>query len=105
VEVRWEKKVVGVKEDIDGITVVFEDGTSDTADLVLRCDGIDSALRALYVTPETVPQYSGLSSIFGSSSTQDMPGVSTPVTCIYAMFTQNGLFAIMPCTEAGDTLH
>jgi 2-polyprenyl-6-methoxyphenol hydroxylase-like FAD-dependent oxidoreductase len=34
-----------------------------------------------------------------------MHEVSTPVTCIHAMFTQDGLFAIMSCTEAGDTLH
>jgi 2-polyprenyl-6-methoxyphenol hydroxylase-like FAD-dependent oxidoreductase len=59
VEVRWGKKVVGVKEDKDEIMVVF-DGTSGNADLVLGGDGIDSVVITLYVVPEVVPQYSRL---------------------------------------------
>ena len=83
----------------------FEDGTSDTANLVLGCDGIDSALKTLYVTPEVVPQYSGLSRISAFLSVKDQPEVSTSVTCTYGMLTQDWLFGIMPCTQAGDTLH
>jgi 2-polyprenyl-6-methoxyphenol hydroxylase-like FAD-dependent oxidoreductase len=60
--VKWGKRIAGI-EDGDGVTVMFKDRTSDTANLVLGCDGIDSALRTLYVAPEAVPQYSGISRI------------------------------------------
>jgi 2-polyprenyl-6-methoxyphenol hydroxylase-like FAD-dependent oxidoreductase len=105
IQVRWGKKVAGIEEGADGATVMFEDGTSDMADLVLGCDGIDSVLRTLYVAPEVVPQYSGLSKIFAFLSVKKLPEFSTSVTCAHAMFTQDGLFGIMPCTKAGDTLY
>jgi 2-polyprenyl-6-methoxyphenol hydroxylase-like FAD-dependent oxidoreductase len=104
VRVEWGKRVVGVHDEGDGVTVKFEDATSDTSDLVLGCDGIHSAVRTQYVDPEAVPQYSGISTIFAFLSVKDLPDDPSSLTCMHATFTQDGLFAIGPCTVDGDTL-
>ena len=104
IQVRWGKRVVGIKEDGNGAMVMFEDGTNDTADLVLGCDGIHSAVRTLFVDPEAVPQYSGISTISAFLSVKDFPDASAAVTYTHATFTQNGLFGIGPCTADGDIL-
>ena len=104
IQVRWGKRVIGVQEDENGTMVMFEDGTNDIADLVLGCDGIHSAVRTLFVDPEAVPQYSGVSTISAFLSVKDLPDTSTTVTRTHATFTRDGLFGIGPCTANGDTL-
>jgi len=41
----FKKKCIGVKEDHNGVTVTFADGTQHTADVVIGCDGIRSTVR------------------------------------------------------------
>jgi 2-polyprenyl-6-methoxyphenol hydroxylase-like FAD-dependent oxidoreductase len=104
IQVRWGKRVVEVQEDGNGAIVMFEDGTKDTADLVLGCDGIHSAIRTLFVDPEAIPQYSGISTISAFLSVKDLLDASTALTYTHATFTQDGLFGIGPCTADGDIL-
>ncbi|KAG5926462.1 hypothetical protein E4U42_003283, partial [Claviceps africana] len=63
IPVHYGKRLVKVQESADSVTVTFEDGSTDEADMVLGCDGIHSAVRKQYVDPEQEPEYSGLSGI------------------------------------------
>ena len=60
IRVEWGKRVVSVQEDENGVRVSLQDGTIDTSDLLLGCDGIRSAVRTTYVDPAAVPLYSGI---------------------------------------------
>jgi salicylate hydroxylase len=65
-KVVYSKKVVAVLEDETGITAQFEDGTfSATADILLGCDGIHSAVRTKHVEPDRSPIYTGISTACG----------------------------------------
>ncbi|PMD36828.1 hypothetical protein L207DRAFT_636752 [Hyaloscypha variabilis F] len=66
--------------------------------------GIHSALRSLYVDPAVVPEYTGISTMYGFVSTSDLPPSS--ITNVHgSTFTPNGLFGVIPCTAAGDVLY
>ncbi|KIM95430.1 hypothetical protein OIDMADRAFT_106437 [Oidiodendron maius Zn] len=104
IQVEWGKRVVSVQEDEDGVRVSFQDGTTDTSDLLLGCDGIHSAVRTTYVDPAAVPLYSGISTIFAFLSLKDLPETSTNMACTHVTFTEDGLFVVGPCTADGDTL-
>ncbi len=43
--IRLNSKVTGFREDADGVTVEFADGTSERADLLIGADGVYSAVR------------------------------------------------------------
>ncbi|KAK3346027.1 hypothetical protein B0T25DRAFT_571189 [Lasiosphaeria hispida] len=45
VDINWGKKAAGIEEDEEKVTVVFEDGTSATGDLVVGADGAFSGVR------------------------------------------------------------
>ena len=61
VDVVFGKKLVTGTEAEDHATVHFEDGTTAEGDLVVGCDGVQSATRTLWVDPNAVAQYTGLS--------------------------------------------
>lgn len=58
------KKVVRLKQDQKSATVFFQDGTSDTADLVIAADGTFSTLRK-FLFPEAALQYTGYIALVG----------------------------------------
>ena len=67
-EVQYGKKLTSIREhepNDDGVTAVFEDGTTATADIIIGCDGIHSLSRTTYVDPERKPVYTGLSAAYG----------------------------------------
>lgn len=106
IQIHYGKVLSAVEENESGVTVTFSDGTTDTADLLLGCDGIHSSVRKLYVDPQVSPQYSGLSTIYSllpvsilTPSTWPPEDRSNRVT-----LTQDGLFAVLPCTASGDTI-
>ena len=59
VELNYGKKAVGLLEAPEAVTITFEDGSEASADLILGCDGIHSAVR-WFVDPERTPVYSGI---------------------------------------------
>ena len=106
IQIRYGKQIVSIQaKDDEGETVRFSDGTADTADLILGCDGIHSSVRTLYVDPEAVPEYSGISMIFSFLSVSELPPTSPSVTCLHGILTPEGNFGIMPCTASNDTLY
>lgn len=74
VEIIYSKKVTGLKEASDSVTVEFQDGTTAKGDFVLGCDGIHSATRMLYLEPDRVPTYSGIASAYGFANKSEVLG-------------------------------
>ncbi|KAK6194093.1 hypothetical protein LQW54_011778 [Pestalotiopsis sp. IQ-011] len=57
IPIRYGKRLTNIEDGADEVTAVFADGTQDSADLLLGCDGIHSAVRNLYVDPGCGPKY------------------------------------------------
>jgi len=53
----FDKKCISVKENSDGVTVSFEDGTKHTADIVIGCDGIRSVVRTAVLGKEVQAKF------------------------------------------------
>ncbi|KAF2768559.1 FAD/NAD(P)-binding domain-containing protein [Teratosphaeria nubilosa] len=49
---RFNKKLVGLDEDEDGVVLRFADGTQDRASVVIACDGIHSSARRIVLGPD-----------------------------------------------------
>ena len=73
--IQWDKKLVsitdgvgagaGAGEEEGGIEVVFADGATARADMIVGCDGIHSPTRTSYVDPDRKPEYTGQCVAFG----------------------------------------
>lgn len=57
VEVRYGTTFTGIKADADEVTVTFNDGTTDTFDLLIGADGIHSKVRQLTFGEEALFQH------------------------------------------------
>ncbi|KAH9209309.1 FAD binding domain protein [Leptodontidium sp. 2 PMI_412] len=102
IEVYYNKTLTKITEGDQQVTATFSDGTADTADFLLGCDGLRSAVRKSYVDPTIQPEYSGIADIFSLVPTSEHP---TPVGLdrqIHATFTTDGFFAVMCCTAQRD---
>ncbi|KAF4457255.1 hypothetical protein F53441_819 [Fusarium austroafricanum] len=105
IPVHYNKRLTSVTELADSVRVTFSDGTSDTADLLLGCDGIHSAVRRLHVDPEQKPQYTGMAGLgalvpassVSESARQQMRGMNVTMT-------QEGMFGVMTCTAFDDEI-
>lgn len=105
IPVIYSKQIVQIGERDDLVTATFSDGTIDTADILVGCDGIHSSVRRLYVDPHQKPEYSGFASTFtiipasclSTSTVAQMEGMNVTIT-------QDGMFLAMPCTAAGDEI-
>ncbi len=62
-DVSFNKRCVGYKEQGGRPTALFEDGTEESADLIVACDGVSSPIRSQMIGDR--PQYLGLSAIGG----------------------------------------
>jgi 2-polyprenyl-6-methoxyphenol hydroxylase-like FAD-dependent oxidoreductase len=65
--IRYEtgKRLVTAEEQADGVTAVFEDGTTARADILVGADGIRSVVRGLIDPSAPGPRYTGLVGIGG----------------------------------------
>ncbi|KAJ9239218.1 hypothetical protein DTO169E5_4508 [Paecilomyces variotii] len=111
IPIHFGKKIVNIIEDDEdtksnsSITVTFSDGTTDSADLLLGCDGIHSAVRTQYVDPSCQPEYSGVSGTCVILPTSALSAEShESLQAINVSLTTEGAFALVPCTAAGDEL-
>lgn len=58
-EVKLEHKCIGVEEDENGVTAIFENGHRATGDLLVAADGVRSILRTYVLGEEVQPKYGG----------------------------------------------
>ncbi|MFI1578053.1 FAD-dependent oxidoreductase [Embleya sp. NPDC020630] len=54
------RRLVGVREEPDGVTAEFADGSTATADILIGADGIRSTVRTLIDPAAPAPEYVGL---------------------------------------------
>ena len=95
IPVRFGRRIVGIHEDEDEetVTATFEDGAGETADLLVGCDGIHSAVRSLHVNPGLTPEYSGVASM------SSIIRMRTDLSGMNITFTSQGSIVVLPCTE------
>lgn len=106
VDVRFGAQMTEIKEDEKEVSVTFADGTTDTADLLIGCDGIHSAVRTSYIDPDTPPQYTGISNMFAVLPTSALSKNCRNIApALHATLTSNGLLGVMPCTASGDQVY
>jgi len=104
IDVHWGKNIASISQDDFSVQVTFVDGTKDTGDILLGCDGIHSDVRTMYVDPFTQPEYSGLASIF-SVLTNPRFTDAIPIQDLNATLTADGLFAVTPSNSAANEVY
>ncbi|KAJ5817463.1 hypothetical protein N7447_009696 [Penicillium robsamsonii] len=96
IPIHYNKQVTGIKEHGDSVMVTFSDGTSDTASILLGCDGMHSAVRTLHVDAGITPVYSGIAAI--SSIVDDVIDRDPKdAGCLHSTITPHGMLATAPC--------
>lgn len=103
ISITYGKKITNVSETDNGVEVTFSDGTTDSADLLLGCDGIHSSVRRLQVDPTVEPVYSGISNIGTMVPSSSVSFDVEP--SLHMTFTSDGLFALTQCNNSGDRLY
>jgi FAD-dependent urate hydroxylase len=58
-EVKLDHKCIGVKEDGESVTAIFENGHQATGDLLIAADGVRSTLREYILEEKIEPKYGG----------------------------------------------
>lgn len=97
IPIHFGKRLATITGDTEAdVAVTFSDGCSDTADLVLGCDGIHSAVRSLHVDHGVMPEYSGISSV------ASIIPMSTDLTGLHMTFNAEGVVAVVPCTDNAE---
>lgn len=105
IPVFYNKQIVQIEEGTDQVTAIFADGTTETADILLGCDGIHSAVRKLYVDSEQEPMYSGIASTFAIISASSLSRSTTSqMNGLSATITQEGMFLATPCTATNEQI-
>ncbi|KAF3385973.1 FAD-dependent urate hydroxylase, partial [Talaromyces pinophilus] len=99
VPIYFNKRLTNIDEKDDKVTVHFSDGTSDTGDFLLGCDGIHSSVRKLYMDPNCTPQYTGISNVFSLLPTSELPPAASSLDALHATLTSDGMFAITPAAH------
>ena len=59
------RKLVGVQETVDGVTARFADGSAETGDFLVGCDGVHSTVRRLIDPSAPAARYTGLLNVGG----------------------------------------
>lgn len=105
IPVHFGKEMVSIEEKKDEVTVKFSDGTSDTADVLLGCDGVHSAVRTSYVDPDAVPTYSGVTNVGSIIPTARLPPAAKSLSGLNVTVTPSGIFVLIPCDSSGNEMY
>jgi 2-polyprenyl-6-methoxyphenol hydroxylase-like FAD-dependent oxidoreductase len=107
--VHFGQRLNALHETHTGVSVSFAEGgiAEATADILLGCDGIHSAVRMLYVDPNRRPTYTGSAGLMGLVPAALLPSESagTLRDGMHATLTCEGTFLTVPCTAEGDELY
>lgn len=106
ISIYYNKKLTAIEEGDEEITAYFSDGTSETADFLLGCDGIHSSVRRLLVDPLQVPEYSGFAGLTALVPSSDLsePAASR-LQGINPTLTEEGMFTTVLCTALDDEIY
>ncbi|CAG9945953.1 unnamed protein product [Clonostachys rosea f. rosea IK726] len=100
IPIHYDKRIVSIKEENDQVHATFSDGTVDSADFMLGCDGIHSAVRTLYVDPNRVPEYTGMAGLGGVVPLSE--SARATMKNLGVTLTEDGMFITAPCTARHD---
>jgi 2-polyprenyl-6-methoxyphenol hydroxylase-like FAD-dependent oxidoreductase len=92
-----------VDETDTSVAVTFFDGSTDSGDILLGCDGIHSAVRSLLIDPDAKPEYSGSANMFGLLPVFMQELEIDPA--LQATIIPHGLIAVSPYTAKADHLY
>lgn len=106
IPIYYNKTITSIEESKEKVNVVFSDGSTDSADYLLGCDGIHSTVRRLYVDPDRAPVYTGMAGIGGIVSTSGLSSelVDSLKGCDVTM-TDKGIFIMTKCNAKGDEIY
>jgi len=85
VRIEWGKRLTEISEADEQVRLQFEDQSTLECDILLGCDGINSAARNLWVEPTRKKEYSGRGVAMGwaegaANQVKDAASSSSPVT-------------------------
>ncbi|MBT8419010.1 MAG: FAD-dependent monooxygenase [Silicimonas sp.] len=87
---RLGAEITGYRDTDDGVEAIFDDGTRDTADLLVGADGFRSAVRG-QMLPEIQPEYAGYVVWRAVTGEDDLPeDVHARLFGDFAFFAPNG---------------
>ncbi|WP_040985016.1 FAD-dependent oxidoreductase [Oceanobacillus jeddahense] len=73
IDIRFNKRLNGFTQDKDGVTVTFEDGSTDFGSILIGADGVKSKTRELlFPFPANPLKYSGKTAVFGMVDNDDL---------------------------------
>ncbi|NOT74918.1 MAG: FAD-dependent monooxygenase [Cyclobacteriaceae bacterium] len=90
IEIHTGKKLSSTNQTKNNVTAYFEDGSSATADFLIGCDGIHSAVRKSFLGNTPRITYTGLLSTGGFSTIDNTKGMEDG---IHMIFGERGFFA------------
>lgn len=105
IPVHFGKRVEAIEEQGDRVSVLFDGGLRDDADMVFGCDGIHSFVRKSVVDPDQVAAYSGMSGLATLLPAEVVsPETMDQVNGIEATLTEDGMVVVNPCTPEKNEL-
>ncbi|KAI9147454.1 6-hydroxynicotinate 3-monooxygenase [Paramyrothecium foliicola] len=105
IPIHFGKALTSIEEREDHVTAHFADGTSDTSDFLLGCDGIHSTVRQKHVDPEMKPQYTGFSNMFSLVPMDGLRFNPKLISGLNMTLTSNGMFALSPTTPIDNLVY
>ncbi|GKT41229.1 6-hydroxynicotinate 3-monooxygenase [Colletotrichum spaethianum] len=105
IPIHFAKAIQSIDERDNKVTARFADGTMDTGDFLLGCDGIHSSVRSLYIDPGCTPEYTGFSNMYSLIPTASASPAALSIRTLTATLTSNGLLALTPATANRDLLY
>jgi 2-polyprenyl-6-methoxyphenol hydroxylase-like FAD-dependent oxidoreductase len=105
IPIHYGKSLISIEEREELVTVHFADGSIETADFLLGCDGIHSTVRQKYVDPEIQPKYTGISNMFSLVSIDGLSFDPKLIRGLNMTLTPNGMFALSPTTPIDNPFY
>ena len=104
IPIHFNKRLSAIEEyEREKVTAIFSDGTVDTADFLLGCDGSHSQVRHLYVDPDQTPEYTGFSGLFSIIPASSLdPTAAAQLSGFDVTLTEKGMFMALHCTATAD---
>jgi FAD-dependent urate hydroxylase len=93
IRIEHGKRLVGARDDGDGVTASFADGTEARADILIAADGIRSTVRSIIDPAAPSPRYTGLLGFGARPSAEANVGLDSTRGSMHMSFGKRAFFA------------